>query len=228
MSLPRRAMREAGFQLCCLLCDEPDTEGSRRCRACIEHHRGVRTRLDALPATDPVRHLSVELTQMLAHPEEHDHDPVHRPVLEQYQALLATMEEPRHALTAEEVAALFAEAAASTPTSVIRELGNRNTGFDQPLSAAEARAVSGMMAPAQDPHAGARTVPSRPIGKVDRSVRLGEDRRTSDLVAANVEADKVSTLGEQERVRKEALEARRKRREAWDETLGDVDELLDL
>ncbi|GIQ99305.1 MAG: hypothetical protein CM15mP6_3220 [Methanobacteriota archaeon] len=37
MSLPRRAMEQMGFSVCCLMCDAPDVAGSRDAR----HASGV-------------------------------------------------------------------------------------------------------------------------------------------------------------------------------------------
>lgn len=229
MSLPRRAMQESGFQLCCLLCDAPDTAGSARCRACIDTHRGIRQRVEALPVESEIRQFAVELSAMLAHPERHDADPIHGSVLEAYQGLLATMEGPRPQPTAEEVAQLFAAAAAADKGSTIRDLANRNTGFERPLTPEEARAISEAVAPAADAHAGQRTVPSRPIETIDRSSRTGEDRRTTDQVAAAAQAAELAAdAASRETQRKLLLAERELARRVWQDELDEVDELLDL
>ena len=48
MSLPRRAMEQMGFSICCLSCDAPDIAGSQRCKLCISSHVKVRDKISCL------------------------------------------------------------------------------------------------------------------------------------------------------------------------------------
>jgi hypothetical protein len=66
MSLPRRAMEQMGFAVCCLTCDAADVAGSERCRVCIESHARARERLTSGPASSKAERLAREFVTMLA------------------------------------------------------------------------------------------------------------------------------------------------------------------
>ncbi len=75
MSLPRRAMEQMGFSICCLLCDAPDIPGSSRCKSCISSHTSARQRLSSGRAVRKAERLARELLAMLADPTSFvDHD----------------------------------------------------------------------------------------------------------------------------------------------------------
>ena len=75
MSLPRRAMEQMGFSICCLLCDAPDIPGSSRCKSCISSHISARQRLSSGKAVRKAERLARELLAMLADPPSFvDHD----------------------------------------------------------------------------------------------------------------------------------------------------------
>ena len=79
---------------------------------------------------------------------------------------------------------------------------------------------------AEDRQDGARTVPSRPIAAVDRSDRVGEDRKMVDRLAGEEAASKVSKPLK-EVVEAATIEQRIRSRKDWDETISDVSEMLD-
>ena len=75
MSLPRRAMEQMGFSICCLLCDAPDIPGSSRCKSCIASHTSARHTLTSGKAVRKAERLARELLAMLADPSSFvDHD----------------------------------------------------------------------------------------------------------------------------------------------------------
>ena len=61
MAMPRRAMKDLGFQACCLRCDAPDIVGGERCRNCIKHHTKVRDLIAKAPQSDENLHCGSHL-----------------------------------------------------------------------------------------------------------------------------------------------------------------------
>ena len=222
MSMPRKAMKEMGFQTCCLLCDAVDIAGTERCRHCIANHAVVR---DALPdnPVSPIDQLAVELMQMLANPHRWDHDPVHGRALRNYQVLAGEFAEIDPLTTSEEIDDLFKRQAEISKTSLIHDVGNQNQWKDGAPSLAEAREINREISPVIDSEAGLRTVPSRDIEKVDLSDRVGEDHELSDRIAATEKAGRASKrelgLGGE-------FTRRQELRKAWEEEVEGVSELL--
>ena len=87
MAMPRRAMKDMGFQACCLRCDAEDIAGTARCRSCISHHRKVRDLIAKLPQSDQLFQFARELLAMAANPSRYDHDEIHGPMLQEQQRL---------------------------------------------------------------------------------------------------------------------------------------------
>jgi len=224
MSIPRKAMKEMGFQTCCLLCDAADIAGTGRCRRCITTHAEIR---DALPdnPTTPIDQLAVELMQMLANPHRWDHDPVHGPALRRYQVLAGEFTDVAPLATTEEVADLFERQAQKSKTSVIHDVANRSRWKDAAPSPEEAREINREIPPAADSVAGARTIPSKEIEKVDVSDRPGEDRELSDRVAAAEKGRKALKI-EREQIEDREFARRQAQRKAWDGEVEGVSELL--
>ena len=88
MSLPRRAMEQMGFSVCCLNCDAPDVPGSDRCKACIQGHTRARDRLTSGKARTKAQRLARELVTMLADPFSHVEDDEHGKWMEVYSAMI--------------------------------------------------------------------------------------------------------------------------------------------
>ena len=91
--MPRRAMKDLGFQACCLRCDAPDIAGSNRCRKCISHHTKVRDLIAKAPQSDELFQFARDLLAMAANPNRYDHDEVHGPSLREQQRLANSMAE---------------------------------------------------------------------------------------------------------------------------------------
>ena len=87
MSMPRRAMKDMGFQACCLWCDEPDKAGSSRCTKCIASHRRIRDEIAKAPPEDAFYQFAKELLAMAVAPHRHDNDPIHGKMLVEQQRL---------------------------------------------------------------------------------------------------------------------------------------------
>ena len=231
MSMPRRAMKELGLQACCLRCDESDVVGSQRCKSCISHHRNVRELIATAPADDELLQFAKELVVMTASPHRHDHDEVHGQVLLEQQRLAAALITATPLPTSEEVGDLFAAQRNTEKANIIRDVANQNPWKDSAPEVDVATKIgqnawSDAEAEASIAHHGARTIPSRPIAKVDRSDRIGEDLELTDRIHAAVDAQNVpkelaedmETLG---------FETRQRARKELKDAISNLDEILD-
>ncbi|MGB0515746.1 MAG: hypothetical protein ACPGKR_02250 [Poseidonia sp.] len=187
MSMPRKAMQELGFQACCLRCDAPDVSGVARCSPCIQHHRNVREVLASAPPDEPLYQLAKEIMAMAAEPHRYDHDEVHGNALIEQQRLAGGLVGQRTKLDGDDVAAVFQEQREREKPNVLQDIANQNPWKNRPMRASEAQKVANEVLSVEggyDPHYGARTVPSKPIEKVDRTERPGEDTTLTDRVHA--------------------------------------------
>ncbi len=225
MAMPRRAMKDLGFQACCLRCDAKDIAGSDRCRSCISHHKAVREKIAKAPKSDELFQLARDMLAMAASPNRYDHDEVHGPVLREQQLLANSLAETKALPTSEEIGQLFASQARREKTSIVQTVGNQNPWKDQ-LPPGEVLEHMAHTLEAEEIEHGARTIPSKPIAAVDRSDRLGEDRDMVDKIEAEKAAfDAPEPLKE---VVEAATIAQRKRdRDNWQGAKSEVSELLD-
>lgn len=217
MSMPRRAMKEMGFQACCLLCDAPDEKGVKRCGSCIDHHRRVRDEIAKAPAEDSLYQFAKEILMMAAAPHRYDHDETHGPALLHQQHLAAALTERTPLPSGEDVADVFDKLRAKksfqpegSGNDLVRDLVNEVMFIDE----------------VQLEQYGARTVPSQAIEEVDRRDRLGEDTELTDRLEAAKQAQSApkNLVEETEEL---VFEQRQKEREMWKSTLSDVKELLE-
>jgi hypothetical protein len=231
MSMPRRAMKELGLQACCLRCDEADVGGSQRCKGCISHHRNVRELIAASTAEDELFQFAKELVAMAASPHRHDHDEIHGEALLEQQRLAAALITATPLPTSEEVGDLFASQRNNEKSNIIRDVANQNPWKDDAPEVDVATKIgqeawSDAEAEASIAHHGARTIPSKPIAKVDRSDRLGEDLQLSDRIHAAADAQNVpEELADD--VEAIGFEARQRARKVLKDAISDLDEILD-
>tara|TARA_B110000196_G_scaffold68052_1_gene57747 strand:+ start:356 stop:859 length:504 start_codon:yes stop_codon:yes gene_type:complete len=162
---------------------------------------------------------------MAASPNRYDHDEVHGPSLREQQRLANSMAETKPLPTSEDIGELFAAQAKREKTSVVQTVGNQNPWKDQ-LPSEEILEHMAESLEAEDIEHGARTIPSRPIARTDRSDRLGEDRDMVDRIEAERAAtDAPAPLKE---IVESATIAKRKRdRDGWEDAHSEVSELLD-
>jgi len=231
MSMPRRAMKELGLQACCLRCDEVDLVGTPRCKSCISHHRSVREALAAAPAEDPLFQFAKELVAMAASPHRHDHDEIHGPTLIEQQRLAAALTTTSPLPTSEEVGNLFASQKSADKPNLIRDVANQNPWKDTAPDVDVATQIgldawSDAEAKASIANHGARTIPSKPITKVDRSDRVGEDLQLTDRIHAAVDAQKAPTEIAEE-VEALGFETRQRARKDLKDAITDLGEILD-
>ena len=231
MSMPRRAMKELGLQACCLRCDEGDIVGSQRCKKCISHHRIVRETIASAPAEDQLFQFAKELVVMAASPHRHDHDEIHGPALIEQQRLAAALTTATPLPSSEEVGDLFVAQKNTQKPNLIRDVANQNPWKDAAPGVEVANQIgldawSDDEAEASTANHGARTIPSKPIAKVDRSDRIGEDLELTDRLHAAADAQRVPVELAEE-VENLGFEARQQARKDLKDAISELDEILD-
>ena len=225
MAMPRRAMKDLGFQACCLRCDAPDEVGTDRCKGCITHHQRVRDEIAKAPQGDVLYQFARELLAMAANPNRYDNDEIHGPALIQQQRLANELSDPQEEVTSEDIEDIFTLQASQEKSNIVQTIGNQNPWKDE-LPAEEVLNRMSESLEAEDRKDGARTIPSRTIPAVDRSDRVGEDRKMVDRLAGEAAAAEVAEPL-REVVETATIEERVRSREDWDETISEVSELLD-
>ena len=128
MSLPRRAMEQMGFSVCCLMCDAPDVPGSTRCKECIKCHTRARDKLTSGKARSKAQRLARELVTMLADPFSHTEDDIHGEWMQTYSEMIQ-----EHQYDPEKGGEMHLRSQRiSRKTSLIREVGNKNRWTEKP------------------------------------------------------------------------------------------------
>lgn len=225
MAMPRRAMKDLGFQACCLRCDAKDIAGSNRCKSCISHHRKVRDLIAKAPQSDELFQLARDLLAMAANPNRYDHDEVHGPTLREQQRLANSMVEAKPLPSSEDIEQLFAKQAKRDKQSVVQTVSNQNPWKDE-LPPEEILDQMADSLTVEEMQYGSRTNPSRPIAAVDRSDRLGEDRKMSDkIVAERVASEAPDVL--KEVVEAATIAERERERVEWKNVQESISEMLD-
>lgn len=220
MSLPRQAMQQMGFSICCLLCDAPDIEGSKRCKSCIASHKKVRDRISGDVST-PIEQLAKDLMAFTTEPHRHDHDPIHGPFLKEAGRLLAAHRGQKPPPTEQEIAQAFEIAKKNSKRNIIREVANsviKEGDVDSAIKMVDSF-------PLRNDMPGARTIPSKIIPETDRSDRPGEDREFMDRFKAEEEIRKSGKELSEPNV-EEIIGIRKAKRKELDNILTDVDELI--
>jgi hypothetical protein len=225
MSMPRKAMKEMGLQVCCLMCDAQDIAGSERCKHCISQHSSARHAIDSAPPESKIRQLGEELFQMIANPHLWDHDEIHGNHLRNYQFLAGQLTNPKEPDTVENIAKLFAKQKEKKDVSLIRDFANQNPWKHKPPTASEIVELSEDLGEGNADLAGKRTIPSKTIAKIDRTDRIGEDLQLSDRVRAQqIAASKPKE--ERKEIAEKEVTKRKKKRKLLQDTIEGVDEFI--
>ncbi|MBC65053.1 MAG: hypothetical protein CMB15_05455 [Euryarchaeota archaeon] len=134
MSLPRRAMEQMGFSVCCLSCDAPDIAGSQRCRDCISSHVKVRDKISSGVAISKADRLSREFITMLANPGDFIENTVHSETMSYYKSLIDKHQGKSQPKTADEVRQRFELQRNKSQKSLIRDVANNRKRSNQVLN----------------------------------------------------------------------------------------------
>ena len=128
VSLPRRAMEQMGFSVCCLMCDAPDVAGTERCKVCIKGHTRARDRLTSGKARTKAQSLARELVTMLSDPFGYIEDEIHGESMQYYSDIIREHQQDSDNPTPKRERSLRL----SRKTSLIREVANQNRWLDKP------------------------------------------------------------------------------------------------
>ena len=109
--------------------------------------------------------------------------------------------------------------------NVVQEVGNQNKWKDE-LPAEEILAQMVESLEAENRHDGARTVPSRPIERADRSDRVGEDMEMIDKIEGQKAAEEAPEPLK-EIVELATIEQRKRDRSGWEDLRSEISKLLD-
>ena len=137
MSLPRRAMEQMGFSICCLSCDAPDIAGSRRCRGCISSHVKVRDKISSGVSSSKADRLSIEFITMLANPVDYIENAVHSEMMSHYKSLIDKHQGKSQPKTAEEVQERFERQRNKPQKSLIRDVASNRKKNTEVLNSEE-------------------------------------------------------------------------------------------
>jgi len=132
MALPRRAMEQMGFAICCLMCDAKDIAGTMRCRNCIDNHAKSRERLNQGPPKSKADRLTREFITMLANPSKYIDDSEHGDSMIYYSSLIDKHNGISPAKTTEEIERRFKELRQKKDKSIIRDIANQNKWNENP------------------------------------------------------------------------------------------------
>ena len=229
MSMPRRAMKNMGLQACCLRCDEIDDPGSKRCKTCIGHHESMRDKIAKAPPDDAFYQFAKELLAMTAAPHRFDNDPIHGRTLEQQQILASELITKPTPLTEDDIIETFQRQRSTSKSNLIQAVANKNKWKNSPPKPDAARNIGEEAWKDEDLdnsdyHIG-RTVPSQNIPSVDRSDRVGEDKKM--VVRADIQAKGKGVDQELlDIIETEEMRQQKQKNEVWKSTLSDVDNLL--
>ena len=224
--MPRRAMKEMGFQACCLRCDAEDIAATSRCKKCISRHTGIRDELAKISYDDPFTQFAKELLVMAAEPHRYDHDEVHGDVLLEQQRLAARLSAPVQQRTVDDVVSVFDNQKRQRKKNVLRDVANQNEWKNQPPTLEQREEILEVFGGEDHSDYGARTIPSKAIAKVDRSERIGEDVALTDRLEAAKNAQE-APIQSKDVVEKEIFEELQNQRKEWKNVLSEVDKLLD-
>ena len=229
MSMPRRAMKNMGLQACCLRCDEADDAGSMRCKTCIGHHESMRDRIAKAPPDDAFYQFAKELLTMAAAPHRFDNDPIHGRTLEEQQILASKLVTKPSPITEEDIVETFQQQRSAKKSNLLQAVANKNQWKNSPPKPDVARYIGEEAWRDEDLddseyHTG-RTVPSQNIPSVDRSDRVGEDKKM--VARADIQAKGKGVDQELlDIIEVEEMHQQKQKKEDWKSTLSDVDDLL--
>ena len=132
MSLPRRAMEQMGFSVCCLLCDAPDLPGSERCKTCISSHAKTREKLSLGKANTKSQRLARELIQMISNPSAFIADNIHGQWMKNYSDLINAHQGKPQNKTQDQISAQFERDRNKNKKSLISQVANQNKWSEKP------------------------------------------------------------------------------------------------
>jgi len=186
--------------------------------------------LASAPPDDPLYQLAKEIMAMAAEPHRYDHDEVHGRALLEQQRLAGALVGERVQPSAEDIVAVFQQQRRKRQHNALQDIANQNPWKDQPMPAEQAKQMAKQTWELQGEevkHYGARTVPSKPIQKVDRSERSGEDTTLTDRIHAAASTDENLDETAAEIFEELDFKQRQEKREELKSAMKEVKKLVD-
>ena len=189
----------------------------------------MRDKVAKAPPDDAFYQFAKELLAMTASPHRFDNDPVHGPALEEQQILASNLVSKPTPLREEDIVETFQQQRSTQKSNLIQSIANKNKWKNSPPKPDVARHIGEEAWRDEDLddseyHTG-RTVPSQNIPSVDRSDRVGEDKK----MAARADIQAKGKGVDQELldiIETEEMHQQKQKKDAWKSALSDVDNLL--
>ena len=189
----------------------------------------MRDKVAKAPPDDAFYQFAKELLAMTAAPHRFDNDPVHGPALEEQQILASNLVSKPTPLREEDIVETFQQQRSTQKSNLIQSIANKNKWKNSPPKPDMARHIGEEAWRDEDLddseyHTG-RTVPSQNIPSVDRSDRVGEDKKMS--ARADIQAKGKGVDPELlDIIETEEMHQQKQKKDAWKSALSDVDNLL--
>jgi hypothetical protein len=146
--------------------------------------------------------------------------------MEVYSALLQGPASKQRTITLEDVKAAFEAARTKRKVNPLRDIANQSPWRDQEPSEEDLKRLSAELPTDVTDASGVRTVPSKPIGKVDISERSGEDHELTARVTAHAAQQDAPDELRDVLIDLEVGEKRAERKQ-WVDLVEGLDDLLD-
>ncbi|MCH1443250.1 MAG: hypothetical protein L7U53_05205, partial [Candidatus Poseidoniaceae archaeon] len=158
-----------------------------------------------------------------------DNDPIHGRTLEEQQILASKLVTKPSPITEEDIVKTFQQQRSAKKSNLLQAVANKNQWKNSPPKPDVARYIGEEAWRDEDLddseyHTG-RTVPSQNIPSVDRSDRVGEDKKM--VARADIQAKGKGVDQELlDIIEVEEMHQQKQKKEDWKSTLSDVDDLL--
>ena len=189
----------------------------------------MRDKVAKAPPDEAFYQFAKELLAMTAAPHRFDNDSIHGPALEEQQILASNLVSKPTPLREEDVVETFQQQRSTQKSNLLQSIANKNKWKNSPPKPDVARHIGEEAWRDEDLddseyHTG-RTVPSQNIPSVDRSDRVGEDKK----MAARADIQAKGKGVDQELldiIETEEMHQQKQKKDAWKSALSDVDNLL--
>ena len=189
----------------------------------------MRDKVAKAPPDDAFYQFAKELLAMTAAPHRFDNDPVHGPALEEQQILASNLVSKPTPLREEDIVETFQQQRSTQKSNLLQSIANKNKWKNSPPKPDVARHIGEEAWRDEDLddseyHTG-RTVPSQNIPSVDRSDRVGEDKKM--VARADIQAKGKGVDPELlDIIETEEMHQQKQKKDAWKSAISDVDNLL--
>jgi len=212
MSQPRKAMKNMGFQGCCLRCDAKNVVNLKRCKRCIESHITVRNLINDVNGDSILNQHMRDLFAMLSKPNKYDTDEIHGEELLIQQSLIRGVSFDEGYKYPDDISVLFNKKNLGEKGGLGGEKSRNSSPLDAEFAKMIGEDIWGPEELLDIEYSGKRTNPNKDIIEINKKERVGEDIELS-LRMSGESSDSVD----------ENIILRKK----WSDMIEDLDEILD-